>query len=331
MGDDIHVTVAELTSPSSSSSSSSSLDEIENDWSGEPDHKFFLGYDFNAVNSWEFHDKDHYPIFGVQKDHQLFTPQINHMSLRLPSSPLLSQLNAIAPGVMCNESTVTKNCTTDFCDCTYTLDIPLGALVELLLIDDGVTFDATHPFHLHGGSFRVVAMNRLGSNVSVEHIRHLDATGQIQRNLVNAPIKDTVSVPDGGYTIVRFRATNPGFWLFHCHLSFHIEVGMGLIFRIGEPEDLPPIPKNFPTCGDWFGDETQLEDSTQSTNEALPVLPLVSDEPVAEKDEISGESHQEENSFDNDLSQFSSVVNSSEASLTALYHDNVISDNRLVN
>ena len=63
-GDDTHVTVAELTSPSSSSSSSSSLDEIENDWSGEPDHKFFLGYDFNAVNSWEFHDKDHYPIFG---------------------------------------------------------------------------------------------------------------------------------------------------------------------------------------------------------------------------------------------------------------------------
>ena len=60
-------------------------------------------------------------------------------------------------------------------------------------------------------------------------------------------------------------------------------------------------------------------------------LLLVSDEPVAEKDEISGESHQEENSFDNDLSQFSSVVNSSEASLTALYHDNVISDNRLVN
>lgn len=53
-------------------------------------------------------------------------------------------------------------------------------------------------------------MNRIGTNVTVEHIHQLDATGQIQRNLVNAPIKDTVSVPDGGYTIIRFRATNPG-------------------------------------------------------------------------------------------------------------------------
>jgi len=74
---------------------------------------------------------------AVQKDHQLFTPQINHMSLRLPSSPMLSQLSDIAPGVICNESTVTKNCKTDFCDCTYTLDIPLGNLVELILIDEG--------------------------------------------------------------------------------------------------------------------------------------------------------------------------------------------------
>jgi len=331
-GDDTHVTVAELTSPSSSSSSSSSLDEIENDWSGEPDHKFFLGYDFNAVNSWEFHDKDHYPIFGVQKDHQLFTPQINHMSLRLPSSPLLSQLNAIAPGVMCNESTVTKNCTTDFCDCTYTLDIPLGALVELLLIDEGVTFDATHPFHLHGGSFRVVAMNRLGSNVSVEHIRHLDATGQIQRNLVNAPIKDTVSVPDGGYTIVRFRATNPGFWLFHCHLSFHIEVGMGLIFRIGQPEDLPPVPKNFPTCGNWLGDEdddNELQHSVTTTTTAPPVEAEYSED-TEEANSIETTSS-EENAFDNVLSLFNIENDLSDESLTSFYHENSIANNHLVN
>ena len=52
-----------------------------------------------------------------------------------------------------------------------------------------------------------------------------------------------------------------GFWLFHCHLSFHIEVGMGLIFQIGEPEDLPPVPKNFPTCGNWFGDEDNDDDN----------------------------------------------------------------------
>ena len=43
-----------------------------------------------------------------------------------------------------------------------------------------------------------------------------------------------------------------GYWLFHCHISFHIEVGMALVFKIGEHSDFPPVPKNFPTCGDWL-------------------------------------------------------------------------------
>lgn len=33
------------------------------------------------------------------------------------------------------------------------------------------------------------------------------------------PLKDTISIPSAGYTIVRFKATNPGFWLFHCHFG----------------------------------------------------------------------------------------------------------------
>lgn len=130
---------------------------------------------------------------------------------------------------MCNETTV-ANCETEFCDCTYTLQIPLGSLVELILIDEGtikpschvmrnkintlfhsgVTFDATHPFHIHGSAFHVVAMERVASNVTVDQIKEMDRNGLIKRNLVDAPIKDTVAVPDGGYTIVRFVATNPG-------------------------------------------------------------------------------------------------------------------------
>jgi len=49
---------------------------------------------------------------------------------------------------------------------------------------------------------------------------------------VNAPIKDTVTVPDGGYSMVRFRADNPGYWFFHCHITFHAEIGMGLILKV---------------------------------------------------------------------------------------------------
>lgn len=53
-------------------------------------------------------------------------------------------------------------------------------------------------------------MQRIGKNVTVDQIKALDKRGAIQRNLDRAPLKDTVTVPDGGYTIVRFHADNPG-------------------------------------------------------------------------------------------------------------------------
>lgn len=74
----------------------------------------------------------------------------------------------------------------------------------------GVTFDATHPFHIHGTAFRVVAMERLSTTFTVEEFHERDSQGLVRRNLIDAPIKDTVAVPDGGYTIIRFMATNSG-------------------------------------------------------------------------------------------------------------------------
>ncbi|KAF2890857.1 hypothetical protein ILUMI_15316, partial [Ignelater luminosus] len=132
--------------------------------------------------------------------------------------------------------------------------VPLNSVIELILIDKGFAFDANHPFHLHGHSFRVVGMERIGKNVTEEEIRKLDEEGLIKRNLVNPPVKDTITVPDGGYTILRFHASNPGYWLFHCHIEFHIEIGMALVFKIGEHDEMLPVPPNFPKCGNYMPD-----------------------------------------------------------------------------
>lgn len=86
----------------------------------------------------------------------------------------------------------------------------MNAVVELIIIDEGFSYDANHPVHLHGYAFRVVAMERMGKNVTIEEVKARDKMGLIKRNLLDAPLKDTVTVPDGGYTIVRFHATNPG-------------------------------------------------------------------------------------------------------------------------
>ena len=38
----------------------------------------------------------------------------------------------------------------------------MGEVVEIFLIDEGNHYDITHPMHLHGYSFYVVAMERHG-------------------------------------------------------------------------------------------------------------------------------------------------------------------------
>lgn len=83
-------------------------------------------------------------------------------------------------------------------------------------------------------------------------VQALDDAGLIKRRLRGAPTKDTVTVPDGGYTIIRFIANNPGYWLFHCHIEFHVEVGMALVFKVGDHEQMRPVPKEFPTCSNYM-------------------------------------------------------------------------------
>ena len=43
----------------------------------------------------------------------------------------------------------------------------------------------------------------------MDQVIDMDRRGKIWRNLKNPPVKDTVGVPDGGFTIIRFLADNP--------------------------------------------------------------------------------------------------------------------------
>lgn len=65
-----------------------------------------------------------------------------------------------------------------------------------------------HPFHLHGHAFQVI-------------YRSDTEAGDYNGNTTFPPVpmrRDTVLAPPNGNVILRFRADNPGLWLFHCHL-----------------------------------------------------------------------------------------------------------------
>ncbi|XP_006611755.1 laccase-1-like [Apis dorsata] len=226
-----------------------------------PDYQFYVSYDFYKKDNPHFHRGKLYGFNQVKNTKRVLTPQLNHISMKLPPMPLLSQRDFIDSDQFCNSSTV-QGCIQDYCACTHVLQVNLDSVVEIILVDEGFAYDANHPFHLHGYQFRVIAMERVGENVTVDKVKALDKEGAIRRNLDHAPLKDTVTVPDGGYTVVRFHANNPGYWLFHCHIEFHAEVGMSLIFKVGEHKDMLPVPRNFPLCGNWQPEDVQLKSSS---------------------------------------------------------------------
>ena len=68
----------------------------------------------------------------------------------------------------------------------------------------------SHPMHLHGHSFQVVAIN--------------------DRRFSGA-LRDTVLVPGLTSVTVEFDANNPGLWYVHCHVLWHLDAGMAALVQ----------------------------------------------------------------------------------------------------
>ncbi len=85
------------------------------------------------------------------------------------------------------------------------MEIAPGERIRLRLINAG---NLVHAMHLHGHSFRIIATD--GNPVP--------AGAQL--------LKDTVLIGPGERYDLAVEGTNPGVWLFHCHINNHMENGM---------------------------------------------------------------------------------------------------------
>jgi FtsP/CotA-like multicopper oxidase with cupredoxin domain len=78
--------------------------------------------------------------------------------------------------------------------------VKLSERVRFVLINNTMM---EHPIHLHGFLF----------SLENEQEGHL-------------PLKHTVNVKPGERLSFVFTADTPGHWAFHCHLLYHMEMGM---------------------------------------------------------------------------------------------------------
>lgn len=117
------------------------------------------------------------------------------------------------------------------------IPIPKSAPIWVDVIVNNLD-DGSHPFHLHGYNFYVLASHRSdnGWGSYSPYAKSGDAAIKPHLNLVDPLRKDTVSVPRRGYVVLRFLADNPGIWMFHCHVLFHMASGMTMGFLVGGDE-----------------------------------------------------------------------------------------------
>ncbi|KAK9782843.1 hypothetical protein SCAR479_01186 [Seiridium cardinale] len=93
---------------------------------------------------------------------------------------------------------------------------------------------AIHPFHLHGHQFQVIDKPASGTG---------SWSGTTRGNIM--PMRrDTIAINGASYAVLRFVANNPGVFLFHCHIEWHVEMGLTATL-IEAPERLHnyPIPQ----------------------------------------------------------------------------------------
>lgn len=55
--------------------------------------------------------------------------------------------------------------------------------------------------------------------------------------------------------------------MFHCHIEFHVELGMALLFKVGSHSDFPPVPAGFPKCGNYLPPLPDISSSTKLQKE----------------------------------------------------------------
>ncbi len=214
--------------------------------------------------------EEHFLNFGLP----MGTPTINNRVDKLSRAPFYAE-NFDDYTIPCDE----EECTSGICRCTHIQTLPYNKTIQFVLYsyNPGEVILPHHNTHLHGSGFAVLAIGFPSVNQTTGFWEEYNPDivcddenpyycvkprwngARPQLNLLSPPIKDTVVIPARGYVVVRFRTTNPGPWLFHCHHEFHALGGMTMALDIA-PDERPPPPSGLPTCADFTWTSREFED-----------------------------------------------------------------------
>ncbi|KAJ2840284.1 ferroxidase fet3, partial [Coemansia sp. 'formosensis'] len=191
---------------------------------------------FRWVNDINLHALDQEPALSVDRSIELVVgislystgqhlTNFNNITYALPMTPTL--YTVLSMGTMAMDEQV-------YGPQAHAIVLKHNEVIELVVHNPE---DALHPLHLHGHMFQITKYRptKPSTSTNVTVIPVLKNSG--------VPVKrDTVLILPSQYVKLRFRADNPGVWMFHCHMDIHFVMGMALTF-IEAPDILQKTQK----------------------------------------------------------------------------------------
>jgi iron transport multicopper oxidase len=144
---------------------------------------------------------------------------LNNISYTAPKVPTL--YTVMSAGELATDATV-------YGDYTHSMVLGHNDVVEIILNNNDT---GSHPFHLHGHQFQI--LNRYPS-YGPDFFEYADGdpfpydSSNHSAFPAYPPRRDTLVLPPQGYFVIRFVADNPGVWLFHCHIDWHLAQGLAM-------------------------------------------------------------------------------------------------------
>lgn len=163
---------------------------------GEPDQRITLDVSMNNLNN------------GI--NYAFF----NNITFTYPKVPTL--LSVLSSG---NESTNPNVYGTN----TNAFVLAKDEIVEIVLnnLDTG-----THPFHLHGHAFQLIERDVARDDDQTPLIFDVDANHTFPAYPMR---RDTIYCRPQSNFVIRFKSDNPGVWMFHCHIEWHLTQGLAIV------------------------------------------------------------------------------------------------------
>lgn len=144
----------------------------------------------------------------------------NNITWTAPVVPTLYTVLSAPPSLLSNPTIYGSN--------TNTFVLPHMQTIDIVLNNHD---PGKHPFHLHGHDFQVIIR-------SEEEAGDYDANNVTDQNFPKTPMRrDTILVRPNGHLVLRFQSDNPGVWIFHCHIEWHVDSGLIMTF-VEAPEQL---------------------------------------------------------------------------------------------